>query len=106
MAWQKIPKENHPVFLAAVPADDRVQTQKMFGAVAAMANGHMFAGLFADTAVVKLDDEQCSEVLALEGAKPFDPQGRGRPMRGMVLLPRSEFEDPARLRAWLERALA
>lgn len=54
MAWVKIPKENHPLFHAALPRDPRVSTVNMFGGVAAKANGQTFAGLFARGAVVKL----------------------------------------------------
>lgn len=35
MAWTKIPAENHPIFEAALPADERIQTVKMFGEGAA-----------------------------------------------------------------------
>jgi AraC-like DNA-binding protein len=37
MAWVKVPPENHPMFYAALPKDVRVETQKMFGGVAAKA---------------------------------------------------------------------
>jgi hypothetical protein len=39
MAWIKIPADNHPVFLAALPKDRRITTLKMFGGVAAKVNG-------------------------------------------------------------------
>jgi hypothetical protein len=35
MAWVKIPPENRPIFLAALPKDPRVETIKMFGGIAA-----------------------------------------------------------------------
>ena len=47
MAWVKVPPENHPIFHAALPKDPRVSTLNMFGGVAAMVNGNIFAGLFA-----------------------------------------------------------
>jgi hypothetical protein len=35
MAWVKVPKQNHPLFAAALPSDPRVKTINMFGAIAA-----------------------------------------------------------------------
>lgn len=105
MAWQKIPKENHPVFLAALPDDPRVQTLKMFGGVCAMVNGHMSAGLWADTAVVRVSERERARVLAMDGGAEFDPMGRGKSMADMVLLPEEEFAQPARLSAWLREAV-
>ena len=105
MAWQKISKENHPVFLAALPEDPRIETLKMFGGVCAMVNGHMSAGLWADTAVVRLSEKERAKVLAMDGGGEFDPMGRGKPMADMVLLPKAEFERPAKLRGWLKKAV-
>lgn len=103
MPWVKIPEENHTVFVAALPADDRIETKKMFGGLAAMMNGQMMAGLFATTAVVKLSAEDQS-ALARLGGVPFDPMGNGRRMADTLVLPESEFADRARLRGWLAKA--
>jgi TfoX/Sxy family transcriptional regulator of competence genes len=106
MAWTKIPQEHHPLFAAAVPDDSRVETLRMFGGVAALVNGHMFGGLWAETAVVRLAEAEREEVLAMAGASVFDPMGNGRTMRDMVVLPAGVFRDNASLRAWLDKALA
>ena len=34
MPWIKVPPENHPAFLSALPKDARVETMKMFGGIA------------------------------------------------------------------------
>ncbi len=34
MGWIKVPAENHPIFLSALPRDPRVETLKMFGGIA------------------------------------------------------------------------
>ena len=73
MAWIKIPAENHPLFLAALPKDPRISTMAMFGGLCAMVNGNMAAGLFARSAFVTLDEAGQREALALDGAEPFDP---------------------------------
>jgi TfoX/Sxy family transcriptional regulator of competence genes len=104
MAWIKIPAEHHPVFLAALPNDPRIRHLKMFGGLAAKANGQMFAGLFARSFVVKLDAEAQQEALALDGAAMFDPMGNGRIMRDTVHMPEQTFDEPAELRRWLKRS--
>ena len=73
MAWVKVPKENHPLFHAALPKDHRVRTVQLFGSIAGMVNGNMFCGLFARSAIVKLDDTDYAAAMALDGAEPFDP---------------------------------
>jgi len=105
MAWVKIPKENHPLFHAALPRDPRISTVNMFGGVAAKVNGQMFAGLFARGVIAKLSAADQQAALALDGAEMFDPMGNGRIMRDTVFLPESVMEEPEELRAWLRKAL-
>ncbi len=106
MAWVKIPADNHPVFLAALPKDPRVTTLKMFGGLAAKVNGHMFAGLFAKSFIVKLSDDDRDEAMQLDGAEPFDPMGNGRIMGNTILMPEETFFDDGALESWLRRALS
>ncbi|HEY1554097.1 MAG TPA: TfoX/Sxy family protein [Kofleriaceae bacterium] len=104
MAWVKIPKEHHPLFRAALPKDDRVDTIAMFGGVAARVNGYMFAGLFGNSAMVRLSPEDLQKAAKI-GAEPFDPMGNRKALTDRVLLPRSVMTRPAVLRGWLARAL-
>lgn len=104
MPWVKVPPENHPAFLSALPKDARVETMKMFGGIAAKVNGNVFAGLFGRSAMVLLREEDRAEALALEGAAPFDPMGDGRARSDNVMLPETFMHDPAQLRRWLARA--
>jgi len=106
MPWVKIPKESHPILLAALPKDRRVRTLNMFGGTAALVNGNMFGGTFARSAIVKLSPADQQEALALDGAEPFDPMGNGRVMTNTVLLPESIMDEPAELRSWLARAFS
>jgi len=105
MAWVKIPKENHPLFLDCLPRVPRVSTVKMFGGVAAKVNGQMFSVLFARSAIVKLSDADQRAALALDGAELFDPMGNGRVMHDTVLLPESVMDELDQLRGWLRKAL-
>lgn len=104
MAWIKVPIEHHPIFRAALPRDPRVETLLMFGGIAAKVNGRIFAGLFARSAIVNLDDPGRAEALGLDGATHFDPMGNGRIQSKLVLLPEDILHDPHDLRAWLSRA--
>jgi TfoX/Sxy family transcriptional regulator of competence genes len=105
MAWVKVPPENHAKFHAALPDDDRVETLKMFGGVAAKVNGHVFAGLFGRSTMVYLEEGDRAAALALPGAAPFDPMGDGR-RSDKVMLPEKMMDQPAELRRWLGKAFA
>jgi hypothetical protein len=104
MAWVKVPPENHPLFVAALPKDPRVETMKMFGGVAAKANGHLFAGLFGRSTMVLLSEADRAKALALDGASLFDPMGNGAARSDKVMLPESMMTDAAALRGWIARA--
>jgi TfoX/Sxy family transcriptional regulator of competence genes len=104
MAWVKIPKENHPLFLDCLPHDPRVSTINMFGGIAAKVNGQMFGGLFARSAIVKLSADDQRAALALDGAERFDPMGNKRIMNDTILLPESVMDEPDELRGWLRKA--
>ena len=105
MAWVKIPAENNELMLSMLPKDARVTILRMFGGVGGKINGHMFAGTFGRSVIVRLSDADHSKALALDGAVPFDPMDSGRPMNTMVLLPEDIFDEPAELRSWIKRAL-
>jgi TfoX/Sxy family transcriptional regulator of competence genes len=104
MAWIKVPSEHHPIFHAALPKDARVETQPMFGGVAARVNGNIFAGLFGRSVMLALDGAEREAALALEGAGPFDPMGDGRARSQKVMLPEAMMDEPAELRRWIGRA--
>jgi len=104
MAWVKVPKDNHPLFHAALPKDPRVETMQMFGGVAATVNGHIFAGLFGLSTMVLLAEPDRAAALALKGATMFDPMGNRRPRGDKVMLPVAVMNDPKELRRWIKRA--
>jgi hypothetical protein len=105
MAWVKVPPENHPIFLAALPKDPRVQTAKMFGGIAARVNGNIFAGLFGLSTMLWLPEDQRAEALALPGAAPFDPMGNGY-KSDKIMLPEKMMKQPKELARWIARAFA
>lgn len=76
----------------------------MFGGVAAMVNGNIFAGLFARSIIAKLSEADQQEALALDGSAPFDPMSNGRTMGNTILMSESVMDEPAELRSWLQKA--
>lgn len=104
MAWIKVPDEHRPLFLAAIPKDKRVQTMPMFGGLAAKVNGHIFAGLFGRSAIVRLSPADEPVALALDGAGWFEPMGDGRVSKTSIMLPESVMEDLGELKDWVQRA--
>lgn len=73
-----------------------VRAGKMFGVPCLLNNGKVFAGYYKGTMIFKLKTLAHTEALSLDGAKLFDPSGRGRPMKEWVQVP-AEHED-----RWLE----
>jgi TfoX/Sxy family transcriptional regulator of competence genes len=76
----------------------------MFGYPAAFDDGLMYACLFGDGLMVRLEDPQRAALLRLRGAAPFAP--RGRPSRHWILLPPSMLEDEEAVKSWMRKALA
>ena len=104
MKMSKPPEELIELFLAVAPDDPAVEPRKMFGQMGLFASGNMFAGVHEDAIVVRLPDEQRAELLAIPGARPFEPMGR--PMREYACVPAAMHDDRAALEKWLAAGLA
>src|SRR5262245_39460249 len=102
MKMKKAPAWLVARFAEVLPSDPRVEPKKMFGMPAAFTRGNMFAGLFEDLLLVRLDEAQRAEVRRAGGA-PFAPMGRE--MREYVTLPPAVVEhDLDGTRRWVARA--
>ena len=79
-----------------------VSTRSMFGGVAYMVRGKMFAALMEGAAAMKLPDERRVRALSLAGFTPFRPTGGqfGQWVQFVMLL---EDDTPAVV-PWLESA--
>lgn len=77
----------------------------MFGYPAAFVGGNMSTGLHQDAWMVRLPEGARAELLALDGARVFEPMA-GRPMREYVVLPPSVVGDDAALDLWVARSIA
>lgn len=90
--------------VAGLEFDAPVDYRPMFGCPAYFTGGNMFAGVWQDSLMLRLPEEQ-RRLARAAGATPFEPMP-GRPMREYVALPASMLEDPAATADWVGRAAA
>src|SRR3989442_2029665 len=81
--WRRAPDALIQQFGRAVEGLPGVESRKMFGYPAVFVNGNMFAGLFHDSMILRLNAEDRD---TFPGAAPFEPMP-GRPMREYVVAP-------------------
>ena len=74
----------------------QVAESSLFGMPALKAGGKAFAGSFDGGLAVRLGDG-VEQALEIEGSQPFDPSGKGRPMKGWAVLPPSASRRWSRL---------
>ena len=92
-------------FDAAAARFPEAQPRKMFGYPALFVGGNLVTGLFAQSWMIRLGDDDRAELLTVPGATPFEPMA-GRPMKGYATLPADVVADDAALDAWVGRAIA
>jgi len=102
--WTPSPEPLVQSFARATGSMAGTEQRKMFGYPAVFVNGNMFAGLFRDSLVLRLGEADRQAFLELPGATPFKPMGRR--MKEWVVAPAAMVKSPARLGAWLDKALA
>jgi hypothetical protein len=67
-------------------SDPAVSEAQMMGMPSLKLGTKMFGGLFDGRLVVKIGRERVAQLIATGRAEPFDPSGRGRPMKDWALL--------------------
>jgi hypothetical protein len=82
----------------------QAQRRPTFGYPCLYVGGNMVSGLFQSSWHVRLGPAETAELLAIEGAAPFEPMP-GRPMTGFTLLPPAIVANDEAIRAWIERAI-
>lgn len=103
--WRPAPDELKQVFEKAIQAFPDAEPRKVFGYPAAVINGHMFSGLHQDDMILRLADDDRTQLLKRAGARVFEPMP-GRPMREYVVVPPSIRDSKTQLKNWLGKALA
>jgi TfoX/Sxy family transcriptional regulator of competence genes len=77
--------------------------KKMFGGLAFMSQGKMFAGILKGDLVVRVGPETNDQALKEPHTRPMD--FTGRPMKGYVYVSPAGLTGDTQLRAWLTRGL-
>ena len=83
--------------LGAEPFTER----KMFGGVAFLRKGLMFAGVTGDALMARVGKENHADSLGRKHVRPMD--FTGKPMQGYVFVDPGGTKTAAQLRFWLER---
>ncbi|HVL47470.1 MAG TPA: TfoX/Sxy family protein [Candidatus Thermoplasmatota archaeon] len=89
---------------AATSRERGITSKKMFGGVAFMVDGRMFAGIIKDRLMVRIDPADQDEALAKPHTRPMD--FTKRPMPGFIEVEAPAWTKDATLRAWLAQGLA
>jgi TfoX/Sxy family transcriptional regulator of competence genes len=79
------------------------EPRSMFGYPCAFLNGQMFTGVFGNSIVVRLAEEQRAALMKEPGTQPFMPMP-GRAMKEYVQF--ASLEDEELLGAWVKKAFA
>jgi TfoX/Sxy family transcriptional regulator of competence genes len=102
--WTKAKPETVDRFHEAAAGIEGLEIRKMFGYPAGFIGGNMAVGVFAQTLLVRLPEQERRERLD-SGWQQFEPMP-GRPMREYLALPESVAADATEARRWMERAAA
>lgn len=76
--------------------------KKMFGGVCHLLDGNMFSGVYKDSLILRLGEENSKDALKLPFVRPFDITGR--PMKGWVMVEEGGFKSDDALKIWLNKA--
>jgi hypothetical protein len=68
-------------------ADPGVASTQMMGMPSVKLGSKLFCGLWQGELAVKVGRERVAELVSAGRAAPFDPSGRGRPMKDWALVP-------------------
>src|SRR5436190_5151369 len=86
---------------AVMPTDADVTERKMFGGLAFLLRGHMFAGIVGSELMVRIGAEAAQRALELDHVREMD--FTGRPMKNMISVQAEGLHGPA-LERWITAA--
>jgi TfoX/Sxy family transcriptional regulator of competence genes len=85
----------------AIPGGTDVTERKMFGGLAFLLNGHMFAGIVGSELMVRLAHDAVHRALQRDHVREMD--FTGRPMKNMIFVQPAGLRGPA-LEQWITQA--
>jgi TfoX/Sxy family transcriptional regulator of competence genes len=80
-----------------------IHQQKMFGGVGYLLRGNMCFGIWKDSLILRLGDDQARAALKRKHVKPFDITGRL--MKGWVMVEPLGMRTSAALKLWIDQAI-
>ena len=84
-----------------MPADAEVTERNMFGGLAFLLSGHMFAGVVGSELMVRIGYEAAQRALELDHVREMD--FTGKPMKNMIFVEPAGLRGPA-LERWVVAA--
>ena len=90
--------------VAGLEFDAPVDYRPMFGCPAYFTGGNLFAGVWQETMMLRLSEDERAEVTAA-GGRPFEPMP-GRAMKEYVALPPDMMADRDVASLWVRKAAA
>jgi TfoX/Sxy family transcriptional regulator of competence genes len=98
-------QEMQAVLESLLSSLEGMTSKRMFGGMCYLDRGNMALGIHRDRLIVRLGSaEAATPFLEAGEAIPFDITGR--PMKGWVMVPKSQLADASAYRRWVDRALA
>jgi len=80
-----------------------VAEKKMFGGIGFLLNGNMLVGVWKESLIVRLGDEQGAEAMVEPHVGEFNITGRS--MKGWLLVAPEGVRNDDQLRSWIQRAV-
>ena|ERR1035438_6415219 len=77
-----------------------IEEKKMFGGIVFFLNGNMLVGVWKESLIVRLGQDQGEEALLEPHVKEFDITGR--PMKNWVLVEPEGIESDEALKEWIQ----
>jgi TfoX/Sxy family transcriptional regulator of competence genes len=80
-----------------------VVEKKMFGGVGFLLKGNILVGVWKDSLIVRLGEDEAEDALREEHVRPFDITGKA--MKGWAMVERGGIAEDEQLKEWIQRAL-
>jgi TfoX/Sxy family transcriptional regulator of competence genes len=80
-----------------------IEERRMFGGVGFLLNGHMLVGVWKDSLIVRLDEEEGEGALRERHVRVFDITGKA--MKGWIMVAAEGTETDDEVKGWVKRAV-
>ena len=80
-----------------------IEEKTLFGCFCLLLNGNVLVGVWKDSLIVRLGDEEGQFAMLEPHIKPFDITGKA--MKGWVMVTPDGIKDDDQLKEWIKRAV-